>query len=283
MRFRENPEMNFPENFVARNVDQSPLIYDLFEEKHHLLESLTKRQIELIAPSRPSRILVIGCGIGISAMTIRNMLASSDIQTSIFAIDVSDRMLSKAKQRYRNISGMYFIRGDADNIESFFRDGFDGIFYAPSIFHFPNIPNFRESVQQACSLIVPEGVISICDFDGLSCENGEDAVRKAFPDFRHHPGLMFSQETDSIFRSMPDFRTTWVDFRMEATADFLFDYLSIPSQSSALFPKLAYLDRIPKIREICGTLEEKAGPVFMGWKFCMARKGEKLPIRSNFT
>lgn len=273
MRVQGSTEKQFLETVVARNVDQGPLVYDLFEEKHHVLESLTKRQIELIVPSRPSRILVIGCGTGISAMTICNMLASSDRQTRIFAIDVSEQMLSKAKERYRNIPGLYFIRGDADNLESFFHEGFDGIFYTPSIFH---IPNFRESVRQSSGLLVPEGVISICDFAGLFDDKGDDAVQKAFPDFRHHPGVISSLETDSYFASMKEFRTTWVDFRMEASTDFLFDYLSIPSQSSALFPKLPYLDRIPKIREICATLEEKSGPVFMGWKFCMARKGQRL-------
>lgn len=275
MSIQENAEKTFLETVASREVRRSPLVFDLFEEKHHLLESLTKRQIELIVPSRPSRILVIGCGTGISAMTICNMLASTGRQTRIFAIDVSEQMLSRAKERYRNIPGLYFIRGEADTIESFFHEGFDGIFYTPSIFH---IPNFRESVRQACGLLVPEGVISICDFDGLFLENGEEAVQKAFPDFRHHThtGATSFQETDSIFRSNSEFRTTWFDFRMEATSEFLFDYLSIPSQSSTIFPKLPYLDRIPRIREICATLEEKAGPVFAGWKFCMARKGQQL-------
>ncbi len=273
MSVQENTEKHFLGNVVARNVDQGPLVYDLFEEKHHLLESLTKRQVELIVPSRPSRILVVGCGTGISAMTISNMLSSSDRQTRIFAVDVSEQMLNRAKERYRNIPGLFFIRGDADNLESFFHEGFDGIFYTPSIFH---IPNFRESVRQASGLLVPEGVISICGFAGLFGENGEDPVQKAFPDFRHNAGAVPFQEAESFFESMPEFRTTWVDFRMEAAEEFVFDYLSIPSQSSTLFPKLPYLDRIPKIREICATLEGKAGPVFMGWKFCMARKGRRL-------
>ncbi|MBE0603549.1 MAG: class I SAM-dependent methyltransferase, partial [Deltaproteobacteria bacterium] len=101
------------ETVIVRNVDQSPLVYDLFEEKHHLLESLTKRQLELIVPSHPQRILDIGCGTGISAMAISNMLASSDRPPRIFAIDISESMLSKAKERYRNIPGLYFIWGDA--------------------------------------------------------------------------------------------------------------------------------------------------------------------------
>jgi len=273
MSVQENAEKRFLETVIVRNVDQSPLVYDLFEEKHHLLESLTKRQLELIVPSHPQRILDIGCGTGISAMAISNMLASSDRPPRIFAIDISESMLSKAKERYRNIPGLYFIWGDADNLESFFHEGFDGIFYTPSIFH---IPNFLESIRQACGLLVPNGLISICYFAGLFRENGEDAVQKAFHDFKYHSGNTSFQEIDSFFGSTPEFKTTWVDFHIEANQEFLFDFLSIPSQSSALFPKMPYLERIPKIREICSTMEEKAGPIFMGWKFCIARKTQRL-------
>ena len=271
MSVLEAEEKRLLENIV-RNIDQSSLVYDLFEEKHHLLESLTRRQLELIVPSRPKRILDIGCGTGISAMAIYNKLAS-DRQPSIFAIDISESMLNKAKERYRNIPGLYFILGDADNLESFFHEGFDGIFYTPSIFQ---IPNIRESIRQARGLIVPDGVISICYFAGLFTENGDDAVLKAFPDFKYHSGSLSFQDIDSFFGSLQGFKTTWVDFHFEANQEFLFDFLSIPSQSSALYPKIPYLERIPKIREICSTLEGKAGPIFMGWKFCIARKSQQL-------
>lgn len=267
-------EKRFPEGLL-RNVDQSSLVYGLFEEKHHLLESLTQRQIELISPSRPQRILDVGCGTGISSMVLYNSFSSADRVPRIFAIDISESMLSKAKERFRNVPGLYFVRGDADNLESFFHEGFDGIFYTPSIFQ---IPNFRDSIRQACGLLIPDGVITLSYYSGLFTENGEGAIQKAFPDFRHHRGDYSCQEIDSFFDSTQEeeFRTTWVDFHFEANKEFLFDFLSIPAQSASFFPKIPYLDRIPRIREICSALEEKVGPIFMGWKFRIARKARRL-------
>jgi ubiquinone/menaquinone biosynthesis C-methylase UbiE len=264
-------EIRFKEA-VERNFDQSVAAYDLFEEKHHLFESLTKRQLELIAPSRPNRILDVGCGTGVSALALYNSL-SPEGSPRIFAIDISEAMLLKAKERCRDIPGVYFVRGDAENLESFFHEGFDGIFFAASIFH---LPRFRDTIRQACSLLVPDGVLSISYYAGLFTEDGEDAIAKACPDLRYHYGAIPFPELATCFNSLPDFRTTWVDFHFEANREFLFDFLSIPAQSAVLFPKIPYLDRIPMIRDLCAALEGKAGPVFMGWKFCIARKSLRL-------
>ncbi|MBP2679057.1 MAG: hypothetical protein H6Q82_2122, partial [Deltaproteobacteria bacterium] len=40
---------------VEKNFDLSADAYDRFEERHHLFETLTRRQLELIEPSRPER------------------------------------------------------------------------------------------------------------------------------------------------------------------------------------------------------------------------------------
>jgi ubiquinone/menaquinone biosynthesis C-methylase UbiE len=252
---------------VERNFDQSAYIYDLFEEKHHLFESLAMRQFELIAPARPLRILDIGCGTGISTHALYKGLSGSS--PNIYAIDISEQMLLKAKERCRDIPRIYFIRGDAENLESLFHETFDAIFYTASIFL---IPKYRESIQQAGRLLLPDGVLSLSHYSGLFDEAGEDAIGKAFPDIRYQYGAFPVQELVSCFESMPEFRTTWVDFHFEAGQEFLFDFLSIPAQSAGFFPKIPYLERIPKIREMCSVLEGKVGPVFMGWKFVIARK-----------
>ncbi len=188
---------------------------------------------------------------------------------NIYAIDISDAMLQKAKDRCRGIHGMYFIRGDAENIEALFHETFDAIFYTASIFL---IPKFRDSLRQAARLLVPEGILSLSYYSGLFDEKEEDVIGKTFPDLKYQYGAFPVQELYSCFETMKDFRTTWVDFRFEASKEFLFDFLSIPAQSAGLFPKIPYLERIPKIREMCSVLEGKAGPVFMGWKVLIARK-----------
>jgi len=252
---------------VERNFDQSAYVYDLFEEKHHLFESLVLRQVELIAPSRPRRILDVGCGTGISTLALYKAVQGES--PNIYAIDISEAMLLKAKERCRDIPGIYIIRGDAESLETLFHENFDAIFYTASIFL---IPRFRESIRQAGRLLVPEGVLAFSCYTGLYNAEGDDAIALAHPEIRYQYGAFPVQDLTSAFEAMPDFRTTLVDFRFEASAEFLFDFLSIPAQPAGLFPRIPYVDRIPRIRELCSGLEGKVGPVFMGWEVLIARK-----------
>jgi len=252
---------------VERNFDQSALVYDRFEEKHHLFESLTRRQLELIEPSCPERILDVGCGTGISTLALQRSLASGS--PNIYAIDISEVMLLRAKERCRDIPGVYFIRGDAERLSDYFHETFDAIFYTASIFL---LPRFADSLGQAVRLLVPGGVLSISYYSGLFDEHQEDAVRKVFPDLKYQYGAVPIAELVSCLESMPDTKTTQVDYRFEVGREFLFDFLSIPAQSAGFFPKLPYLERIPKIRELCDSLTGKVSPLFMGWKFLIARK-----------
>ncbi|HEX9850090.1 class I SAM-dependent methyltransferase [Candidatus Deferrimicrobium sp.] len=252
---------------VEKNFDQSADAYDRFEERHHLFETLTRRQLEMIEPSLPERILDVGCGTGISTLALHQTLAGRS--PNIYAIDISERMLLRAKERCKSLRGIYFIRGDAENLSTYFNESFDAIFYTASIFL---LPGFAESLRQASHLLLPGGVLSISYYSGLFNEKGEDAIPKAFPDQKYQYGAVPIRELVSCLESLPGMRTTRVDFRIEVSRDFLFDFLSIPAQSSGLFPKIPYLERIPKVRELCDLLAERVDPVFMGWELLIARK-----------
>jgi len=252
---------------VEKNFDQSADAYDRFEERHHLFETLTKRQLELIEPSRPGRILDVGCGTGISTLALHQ--AMSGQSPNIYAIDISERMLLRARERCNSLPGVYFIRGDAENLSSYFNESFDAIFYTASIFL---LPGFAESLRQACNLLVPGGVLSISYYAGLFDETGKDAIRKAFPDQKYQYGAVPIGDLVSCLESLPGTRSTRIDFRFEISREFLFDFLSIPAQSSGLFPKIPYMERIPKVRDFCDLLEKRVDPVFMGWEFLIARK-----------
>jgi cyclopropane-fatty-acyl-phospholipid synthase len=252
---------------VEKNFDQSADAYDRFEERHHLFETLTRRQLELIEPSRPERILDVGCGTGISTLALHQVMAGRS--PNIYAIDISERMLLRARERCKSLPGVYFIRGDAENLSSYFKDSFDAIFYTASIFL---LPGFAESLRQASQLLVPDGVLSISYYAGLSNEKGADAIRKAFPDQKYQYGAVPIGDLVSCLQALPGTRTTRVDFRFEVNQDFLFDFLSIPAQSAGLFPKIPYLERIPKVRDFCDLLAKRVDPVFMGWEFLIARK-----------
>ncbi|MFA6146683.1 MAG: class I SAM-dependent methyltransferase [bacterium] len=252
---------------VEKNFDQSADAYDRFEEHHHLFETLTRRQIELIEPSRPERILDVGCGTGISTMALHQALSWRS--PNIYAIDISERMLLRARERCMSLPGVYFVRGDAEKLSSYFNESFDAIFYTASIFL---LPGYAESLRQASHLLVPGGLISISYYAGLFTEQGDDAIRKSFPDQKYQYGAVPIGELVSCLKKLPGTKTTRVDYRFEVSSDFLFDFLSIPAQSSGLFPKMQYLERIPKVREMCDLLVKRVAPVFMGWEFLIVRK-----------
>ncbi|HWS14926.1 MAG TPA: class I SAM-dependent methyltransferase [Candidatus Methylomirabilis sp.] len=252
---------------VEKNFDLSADAYDRFEERHHLFETLTRRQLELIEPSVPMRMLDVGCGTGISTLALHQALAGHS--PTIYALDISERMLLRARERCRNVPGVYFIRGDAENLSAYFNESFDAIFYTASIFL---LPGFAESLRQASGLLVPGGVLSISFYAGLFDGKGDDAIRKAFPDQRYMYGAVPVGELVSCLEALPGSRTLRVDYRFEVSRDFLFDFLSIPAQSAGLFPKIPYLERIPNVRALCDLLVKRVDPVYMGWEFLIVRK-----------
>ena len=251
---------------VARNFDQSAAAYDAFESKHHLFETLTRRLCELIAPLEPARVLDVGCGTGISTLALHNILAYSPV---IYAIDISESMLVQARERCKGIPGIYFVRGDAERLSDYFNEAFDGVFYTASIFL---LPDFRQSIEQACRLIVPRGALAISYYAGLFDAKNRDALARTFPDLKYQYGAVPFEDLQDCLKGKRDFRTTQVDFRFEIVNEFLLDFLSIPAQSAGLFPKVPYIERIPMIRDLCDQLTEKVRPLFMGWKFVISRR-----------
>jgi ubiquinone/menaquinone biosynthesis C-methylase UbiE len=251
---------------IERNFDESAGIYDAFEEKHHLFGTLTNRLCELIVPNEPERILDVGCGTGISTLSLYKSFPKSPI---IYAIDLSEAMLMRARERCVGLPGIYFVRGDAEKLSSYFHDKFDAVFYTASIFL---IPRFAESIAQACSLIVPGGVLAISFYAGLFDESQKDAIERVFPDMKYQYGAVAFPELMECLSAQKSYKSTEVDFHFETSREFLFDFLSIPAQSAGLFPKVPYAQRIPMIREFVDRLAGEVSPLFMGWKFVISRK-----------
>jgi len=265
MTKKEEIETRF-KKAVERNFDESAGIYDIFENKHHLFETLTNRLCELIAPSEPVRALDVGCGTGISTLALYKSFPRSPI---LYAIDISEPMLARARERCKGMSGIYFLRGDAEQLSSYFHEKFDAVFYTASIFL---IPKFADSIVQACGLIVPGGVLAISFYMGLFDDVQQDAVGRAYPEMKYQYGAVAYPELLECLSSQKSFRSTEVDFHFEIGRDFLFDFLSIPAQSAGLFPKVPYIQRIPLVRDFCDKLAGEVCPLFMGWKFVISRK-----------
>ena len=251
---------------VEQNFDQSAGIYDTFEEKHRLFETLTRKLCELNAPFEPKRVLDVGCGTGISTLCIHKSLKMPPI---IYAIDISEAMLIKARERLKGTQGIYFVRGDAEKLSQYFHEAFNAVFYTASIFL---LPNFKESIDQACKLILPGGVLAISYYAGLFNAKGRNAVSLAFPELKYQYGTVSYDELMKCIQSKKGFKTSQFDYRFEITDEFLFDFLSIQAQSAGIYTKAPYIERIPMVRETCDRLKKKVRPLFMGWKFVVSRK-----------
>jgi len=254
---------------VERNFDQSAPIYDTFEAKHRLFETLTKKLCELNAPFSPCRVLDVGCGTGISTISIHNSFESPPV---IYGIDISGSMLLKARERCKGQEKIYFVRGDAERLSEYFHEAFDAVFYTASIFL---LPNFQESISQASRLIVPGGCLAISYYDGLFDGKGRDAVEVAYPGGSYRYGAVSYPELMDCLKAQKGFKSSEFDYRFEIAEEFLFDFLSIPAQSAGIFPKVSYIERIPLVREWSRNLAKKVSPLFMGWKFVLARKNGK--------
>lgn len=254
---------------VEQNFGESAAIYDTFDEKHHLFETLTNKLCELNSPFSPNRVLDVGCGTGISTLAIHRSLPGNPV---MYGIDISEPMLVKARERCKGIPSVYFVRGDAEQLSTYFHEAFDAVFYTASIFL---LPNFQESISQACRLIVPGGLLAISYYDGLFDIRGRDAVERAFPGEPYRYGAVSYEDLMECLVVMPGFRTVEFDYRFEIGEDFLFDFLSIPAQSAGIFPKVSYIERIPLVRDWCRKLGEKVSPLFMGWKFILSRNTRK--------
>lgn len=268
MKKHDNFKIRF-KKAVEQNFGQSAAIYDTFEAKHQLFESLTKKLCELNAPFSPCRVLDVGCGTGISTMSILNSLEPPPV---IYGIDISEPMLLKARERCKGQDKIYFVRGDAERLSEYFHEAFDAVFYTASIFL---LPNFQESISQACRLIVPGGCLAISYYDGLFDGKGRDAVEIAYPGGSYRYGAVSYTELMECLNEQKGFKVSEFDYRFEIEEEFLFDFLSIPAQSSGIFPKVSYIERIPLVREWSRKLVEKVSPLFMGWKFVLMRKNGK--------
>lgn len=251
---------------VERNFNESVDRYDAFEEKHHLFETLTNRLSELTAIETPERVLDVGCGTGISTFALQKAFPGPPI---VYAIDISEKMLARARDRCKGLENIYFVQGDAEHLSSYFKEKFDAVFYTASVFL---IPNFAESISQACSLILPGGVLAVSFYAGFFDNRRKDAIEKTFPDLKYRYGAVDYPELKKCISGQSFFRSTEVDFHFEIGKEFLVDFLSIPAQSAGLFPKVQYEKRMPLVAEFCDTLAKKVSPLFMRWKFVISKK-----------
>jgi ubiquinone/menaquinone biosynthesis C-methylase UbiE len=251
---------------VEKNFDRSVDIYEAFEAKHRLFEDVTRRLCELAGPFAPSRVLDVGCGTGISTDVILRSLPG---RSAVFGIDISEAMLEKARTRFRGIPNVSFMKGDAERLTDCYTRPFDAVFYSASLFL---IPDFAASLEQSCRLLAPGGMLLISFYKGLFDAQGRDAMASVFPDMRYQYGAFPLGDLLKCLDFHKNLKTGQADYHFEIIREFLQDFLTIPAQSAGLYPKLAYEERLPLIRNLCFKVTEEVDPLFMGWTFLICRK-----------
>ncbi len=252
---------------VTQNFDESVDAYERFEARHHLFRELAQRVCDLVSPAVPSRILDVGCGTGISTIALRRAFPEAAL---VLGLDISEKMLARARERYHDEPGVYFLNGDAEELDRYFHENFDAVFYTASVFL---IPNYRKSLAEAVKLLVPNGVLGITFYEGIFDGRRRDLMAREVPGTPYRYGALEYGDLKAFLDEQAALKTTQVDYFFEIEPEMLRDYLSIPAQSAGLFPEIASPDeRSRRVKSVCDSMEKGGRELFMGWKIVVCRK-----------
>ncbi|MBF0526108.1 MAG: methyltransferase domain-containing protein [Deltaproteobacteria bacterium] len=241
---------------VVNNFEQSPDIYQAFEEEFGFFNTLTTELIRPMSLPAQARVLDVGCGSGASIGPLLRALPDG----RIWGLDISPAMLEKARDKYGDEERVKLILGDAAQLTRYVDPGFDAVLYTASIFL---IPDYLLSLQEAHSLLKDGGVAAATFIDGIYDQSDRNALAQA--EESAQTGISFKKPVvfDEL-KAAVKARFTLVEMR---TVDFacsmpmLKAFHSIPAQSAGLYPKLDYPARLTMINRIFSLLPEE-GLVF---------------------
>jgi hypothetical protein len=172
-------------------------------------------------------------------------------------------MLDIAKNKYSDMGDFIFIHGDAENLNDYFIEKFDAIFYTASLFL---LPDFKRSLNDAMTLLNDKGKIAISFYSGLADMAGQDLVKKNFQDFSYRYGAFVLTDLMKYLASRK-FKNFTTDFLFQADKEFLTEFLTIPAQAAGLFPRQTYNRQISLVKEFINDLFCFEEEVFMKWTF----------------
>ncbi|MDQ7782836.1 MAG: class I SAM-dependent methyltransferase [Desulfomonilaceae bacterium] len=250
---------------VRANFEQSPDMYKKFEDEHAFFWKLNERLLRLMAPPHGAYILDVGCGTGASCVQILDAVPGS----RVLGLDISPAMLEQARTAIGESERLTLVEGDASRLADYCDDKFDAIVYSASIFL---IPDFRESLVQARSLLKVNGVVGLTFMDGLFDRDGNNVIAEA--DRSAGEGVSVRKpvridEFQTFFSEIfPDCRQETAEIRL--SLDILKKFFSIPAMSAGLFPAVEYHERVRKIARIFDHIRDHE-PIFR-WLLMVGRK-----------
>jgi len=153
------------------NNDFNFMNYGLWDDENNTLEKANLNLCDFVYSKIKNRstsshherkILDVGCGYGFQDIVWSKKM--DDMNTKIYAIDISEKQIeyAKAAQKENNISNkqLSYMVGDAMNIHDQFKRKFDTIISLESAFHYRDRPMFFNNVQR---LLKDDGVFVITD------------------------------------------------------------------------------------------------------------------------
>jgi ubiquinone/menaquinone biosynthesis C-methylase UbiE len=249
---------------VKGNFETSPDIYQSFEDRSSFFRELNRVLLWGMKVPAAADILDVGCGTGASS---RQLL--EDIpQCRVWGLDNSPAMLRKAEV-FQQPGRLCFVEGDASRLSEYFDFRFDAIFYSASIFL---IPDYKESLNQALSMLKDEGCVGITFLDGVY-SNGHNlfqvAEREAQLGLSLKKPVMLS-ELKTFFGQLFPWHKSWIhDFGL--TEEFLREFYSVPAMSAGLFPGKPYDERLENVKKLFDWMPRDKNPLFR-WEFMVGER-----------
>ncbi|MCA1961617.1 MAG: class I SAM-dependent methyltransferase [Desulfomonile sp.] len=243
---------------IRENFNQSPDRYQEFEDRYGFFRNLNEILLSRMELSPGSAILDVGCGTGASSLQIADFVPDS----RVWGLDISPAMLEVARTRAGNSGRFSFVEGDAARLAEYFDVRFDAIVYAASIFL---VPDFRQSLSQACELLKEGGKVGLTFMDGVYTPGGVNAFAEA--DQKAKVGVSFRKpvklpELQSFFETHFTSPKTWQE-NLDVSSEMLKDFYSVPAMSAGLFPGRPYPERVERVRRLIDHLP--AGPIVFRW------------------
>jgi ubiquinone/menaquinone biosynthesis C-methylase UbiE len=240
---------------IQSNFDNSVDLYEDFEDHFGLFEHLTEHLITQTSISNGQIIIDVGCGTGISTLSLVQTIGPAG---TIFAIDLSQAMLERAKDRLKDYEDQItLIASDACSMSKHIGVKVDRILFTASIFL---IPDAHQVLINCFELIKAGGILGFNYLDKILVDGAplKDVVKEQQPDlFPYGRGVVDVSELDQMsgeagFSKINDGVLAWDITTEEATA-----FYTIPAQSAGLYPRETYKGRrekVAKLFEFAGNL-----------------------------